>query len=200
MKTIFIFTFFCLLHLLILESPEDFESKLNDIVAKFKREILDKQECEKYKREADDLVEEIKKSINSGDYTNEEVSKLNKLKGESEALEEYIAAVGGCANYVPSISDFNLANKRVKGNITQVSLNKFCIDIFSVEIDNYIVYLGVNNTSNNYTVSYNWKSATGNGGSGTMGLTSKCVRHIYDNREHTNRKKITISNIKCVPF
>jgi hypothetical protein len=184
------------------ETPNDFDSKLSDIVREFKQEIMNKDECEKQKREADGLADDIENAIKmEGEYTTEEVSNLRKLKEEAEAIEEYIAAVGNCGNYIPSIDNLNLANRRVNGKIVNILKDKFCIDVISVTIGEYVAFLGENATTKNYKVVYKWKAQNGmDAGNGTMGLSKMSVRHIYDNREKPNQKSITVFGIVCKEF
>lgn len=182
------------------ESPNDFEYKLSDIVRKFKSDIMDKDECEKQKRAADDLADDIKKAIQDEDNS-DEIIELKKLEKEANALEEFIASVGNCGNYVPSIQNFNLANTRVGANIAIITKDKYCIDVISVSIGNYIAYLGENNSSKNYTVTCKWKTPNSmNAGNVTMGLPVLSVRHIYDNREKPIQKNISVFGITCKEF
>lgn len=186
----------------ITESPDDFDNELSEIVRKFKEGINDKNECENQKRNAEDLSKEIEDAIRKEDgYTSEEIDELIILKRETKAMEEYIGAVGACGNYIPAISDFNLANLRVGGRLVNVIKDKYCVDVISVSIGEYIVYLCENNSSKNYTVNYKWKAQNGvTSGKGTMGLSNSTVRHIYDNREKTKTKNIVVSEITCVEF
>jgi len=184
------------------ESPNDFDNRLSDIVRKFKLEIMDKDECEKQKRAADDLSDDIEDAIkNKDEYNSDEIIELKKLKMEAEAVEEFIAAVGNCGNYIPSIKNFNLANKRVGASVSSIIKDRFCVDVITVAIGDYVAYLGENNSAKNYTVTYKWKAPNGlNTGNGTMGLSGLSVRHIYDNREKPNQKNISFLGITCKEF
>jgi hypothetical protein len=202
LKTILIFSIFLLGSSIINKSTNDFEAQLNLIVRDFKMGIMDIDECENQKRNAGDLSDEIENAIKMNEeYTIDEINNFIKLKSEAEALEEYIASVGGCGNYIPSIDNIKLANSRVGGSIANVSNGTFCVDIICVTIGNYISYLGENNSSKNYTVTYKWKTLNGmNTGKGTMGLSKLSVRHIYDNRENPSQKNISFYGITCVEF
>jgi hypothetical protein len=184
------------------KSPNDFDYMISDIARQFKNKIMDKDECEKQKRAADDLANEIEDALSKGNkYTSEEITILKKLKKEAEALEEFIAAVGNCGNYIPSIEMFNLANRRVGASIISIIKGKYCVDIISVTIGDYVAYLGENNSMKNYTVTYKWKAPNGmNTGNGTMGLSKFSVRHIYDNRDKPSQKNITVFGITCQEF
>lgn len=184
------------------ETPNDFDSKLSDIVRNFKVGIMDKDECEKQKRAADDLSDEIEDAIKEEDeHTPDELIKLEKLRKEAEALEAFIAVVGDCGNYIPSIDMFKLANRRVRANVAISTKDKYCIDIISVNIGDFVAYLGENNSSKNYTISYKWKSLNGlRTGSGTAGLLKHSVRHIYNNRENSKQKNVSILSITCQEF
>jgi hypothetical protein len=184
------------------KKPNDFDSELSHIVHKFKEEIMDEDECEKQKQEAGDLVEDIEDALKMEDsYTSKEMSELKDLKKEAKALEGFIAAVGNCGNYIPNLDDFNLANRRVGASVVSVSKNEYCVDVISVTIDDYVAYLGENNSLKNYTVTYKWKALNAiNTGEGTMGLSKKSVRHIYDNREKPSQKKVTVFGITCKEF
>lgn len=182
--------------------PNDFDYELSQIVRKFKEEIMDEDECENQKNEAGDLAEDIEDAIKKeGDYTSDEINTLKKLKKEAQALEGFIAVVGNCGNYIPSLDDFNLANRRVGASVVGISKGVFCVDVISVSIDDYVAYLGENNSLKNYTVSYKWKAPNGmNTGEGTMGLSKKSVRHIYDNREKPSQKTVSVFGITCTEF
>lgn len=182
----------------------NFEYKLTDIIQKFKQGIMDKSECENQKREAGYLAREIENAIKEEDnYTAIEISNLKTLKNEVEALEDYIATVGNCGNNLLSLENFNLINRRVRGDVLNFGNQKFCVNITAVTIGNYIVYLLENNTSNNYTASYKWREKHKNGvssGKGEMGLSQKCLRQIYDNRNQPLRKNISVYEISCKEF
>ena len=101
MKSILLITSIFIFNSFVLrESPNDFDYRLSDIVRKFKLEIMDKDECEKQKRAADALSDDINDAIkNTDEYNYDEIIELKKLEKEAEALEEFIAAVGNCGNY-----------------------------------------------------------------------------------------------------
>jgi hypothetical protein len=182
------------------DTPKDFEYKLSDIVRTFKLEIMNEDECEKQKWAAGNLAEEIKNAIENTDkYTSDEIVELKKLKGEAEALKEFIMAVG-CGNYILSIKNFNLANERVGAKVVNLIKDKYCVNVITVSIGDYVAYFAENNSTNSYTVEYKWKSPIPNGmntGNGTMGLWGLSVRRMYDNREKPSQKNISIFEIIC---
>ena len=184
------------------ESPNDFDYKLSNIARNFRLEIMDKTECERLREEAEGVVDDIRNAIKKADnYTTIEIIKLKQLKLEAEALEYFIAAVGNCGNYNMNIENFNLANRRIGASVSSVVKGKYCIDIIVVSIDDYVAFLGENNSINNYSVSYQWKVINGlNSGYGTMGLSKSSVRHIYDNRDKPSEKNISVFGISCVKF
>lgn len=183
------------------DTPEDFGRKLSNIAREFRDNIMDEDESRSLMHDASRVADDIEDQIKSGDYSAADVAKFRAEKKKAEALEAYIGAVGGCANSLPTIEDLNLANGIVGGKVTDLVPGKFCVDFISVTINDYIVYLGENNTNSNYTVSYNWKASDAmNSGNGTMGILSNGVRHIYDNREKPNQRNITIYGVSCQPF
>lgn len=198
MKLTLIIVFISVLGLLnTKESLEDFDYKLSEIAQNFREKIMDKDECENLKREAEDLVDDIEKAKDDV-YTYEEKKELGRLKKEAEALVDYIASVGDCGNYIPSIKDFNLANQRVRANISYVVKDKYCVDVITVSIGDYVAYLVENNSSKNYTLSYKWKSQNGmSSGNGNMGISKKGLRHFYNNRDENSQKMIFVLGITC---
>jgi hypothetical protein len=184
------------------QSPYHFDSELSDIARSFKNEIMEEYQCERLKGEAEDLANEIENAMDEEDeYSAEEMRQLRQLKEEAEALEEFIAAVGNCANYLPSRSEFHLANERVRAEVSYVSKDQYCVNIVVVKIGNYVAYLAENGSTNNYTVSYKWKAPGGmDSGSGTMGLPRSSMRHMYNNREEVNKKKISVYGVSCKEF
>ena len=66
----------------------DFDSDLRKIVNNFKENIFDKDECIKFRNEAEDLAEEIEQEIEDDEYTNVEKQQLNILLKKAEAVED----------------------------------------------------------------------------------------------------------------
>ena len=163
---------------------------------------MDKDESERQMRQAGDLTDEIQREINTiGKYTADEISDLKSLKKSADALETYIGSVGGCANTILTKEEFRIANQLVGGAISNEVSGKYCVDFITVSFDKYIVYLGENNTSEDFVVSYSWKVSDGkNRGNGSMGLPAGDLRHIYDNREIPNQKRIVIYGVACKIF
>jgi hypothetical protein len=180
----------------------DFDSDLTQIVNEFKKNIMDKDKCEKLYKKADYLADEIENSIEDDDNSEYENNKLEELKKEVEAVEEFIGSVGNSANNMFVKMDLiYLANKRINSSIATIIKYKFCVDIITISINNYTTTLAFNKTNNNYTVTYKWKSISGiNTGSGNMGLPANSIRHIYDNRKEPSQKNIIISSINCSTF
>jgi hypothetical protein len=181
------------------DNPSDFDYKLSEIVNKFKQEIMDKDECNKQKNETYYLSRNLEEALNlEGQYTQDEKYELRKLKKEADALEDYISSVGDCGNFSPTIEYLNLANERIGGSISYLIKDKFCVDVISVTIDDYVAILLENNTNKSFTISYQWTTSDGIlKGNGTMGLPKRSVRHIYDNRDNRDRKNISIIGITC---
>lgn len=181
------------------ESPTHFDNGLADLASKFRSVILNKDQCEYLKIAANDLAKDIDEAISEENkYTVSELTELKILKKEAEAMEEFIAAVGNCGDSYPSVDNFKLANERVGANVTVILKDKYCVDVISVRIGEYVTYLGLNNSSKSYTITYKWKSADGmTNGNGTMGLSKNHIRQIFNNRENISLKKISVSAITC---
>ena len=179
----------------------DYDSDLTRISNDFRENIFNEDECTNLKNDVNDVADEIEEDLDADDYSTEEKQQLTLLLQEAEALKDYIACVGNCGNSIPSIEKFNLANRRVKGNVSIVILDKYCVDVISVTIGKYVCYLAENNTINNFTINYKWATPNGmHNGNGTMGLYGKSVRHIYDNRDKIEQTVITVSDITCAKF
>ena len=183
------------------DTPSSYESKLSNIASDFREKIMEKDDCKNLMYDASRVADDIDDELKKEDYSASEISQFKEVKRKAEALESYIGSVGGCSNTFPTVEEFNLANRIVGGSVSNLVQAKFCVDFISVSIDKYKVYLGENNSNSNYTVSYSWKAPDGlNSGKGTMGLSAKNIRHIYDNREKPNQKKISIFGVTCKPF
>lgn len=181
------------------DSPNDFDYRLSNIASQFVQEIMDQDKCDIHKREASQLVGDIEDALKmDGGYNPDEMRILKKLIKEAEALEEYIACVGDCGNYVPTIDGINLANTRVGGSISTVFKDKFCLDILCVTINDYTSYLIMNNRSKQYDIVCSYKTSNGlYSGNLKASLPTKCIRHLYDNRENPNQKNITVISVTC---
>jgi len=181
------------------ESPKDFEYRLNDIARNFRQAIASLNSCSNQKMQTEYLVSEIADAINNtNEYSPVEIASLRELKKEAEALEVYIACIGTCGEDITSINNFFLANQRVGGVIKSIVKNKYCVDIISVSLGNYVVYLAQNNSEINYKITYKWKSQNGQiNGEGNMGLSKKSVRYILCNRERPDQTNIIFPSILC---
>lgn len=184
------------------KTPSDFDYELSDIARNFRDEVMNEDECEKQKSAAEELADEIEDALDMQDeYNSDEIFELKKLKKEAEALESFIAAVGYCGGNILSIDAFNLANQRVNASVNYVIKDKYCVDVILVTIDDYVAYLAKNNYSKNYTVAYKWKAQNGmSTGNGRMGISKFGLRHIYNNREKTSQKDISVFGITCKEF
>lgn len=184
------------------ESPNDYDYKLSYIVREFKSVIMDKNKCDKLKKSTNELSNQIHEALENSDvYNHEEIGELIKLEQEAMAIEDFIASVGDCGNYIPSIKNIYLANQRIKANINIIIKDRFCVDIITVTIGEYVAYLIKNNTTKVYNVSYKLKSNnTTFFGNGNMGISELSVRHIYNNRIKPNQKNITIFGIICKEY
>lgn len=180
----------------------DFDYDLTQIVNEFKTNIMDNDKCEKLYKKADYLADEIENSIEDDNNSEYENNKLEELKKEVEAVEEFIGSVGNSANNMFVKMDLiYLANKRINSSIATIIKYNFCVDIIIISINNYTTTMAFNKTNNNYTVTYKWKSISGiNTGSGNMGLPANSIRHIYDNRKEPSQKNINISSLNCSTF
>ncbi|MFY0594672.1 hypothetical protein [Roseivirga sp.] len=183
------------------QSPSDFSYDLNRIASSFRNNIMDKDECDNQKNRAYQLADEIDEALDDDDeYDSSEISELKKLKREVEALEEFIAAVGDCGNGTPTIDQFNQANSRVRGSVSWVYKDKYCVDVIAVTIGEYRVFLAQNSTTSNYTLNYKWRAQDKmSSGNGTSGIGAKSLRHIYNNREYPD-KQIGIYGLTCQKF
>lgn len=184
------------------DSPRDFEYRLSDIARSFRNNIMDEDDCARLRNEAGDLAIEIEDAIEEEEeYSSTELQELRGLEKEAEALEDYIGVVGGGGSHLLSIDDLQLANKRVRGAISYLSRGKDCMNVLTINIGDYVCFLGENASASNYTASYAWKvSGSYSKGNGTMGLPARNLRHIYDNREKPQQKAIVVYEVSCKPF
>lgn len=178
--------------------PYEFEYRLTKTVTDFRNAIMDEEQCASLKRAADDLSDDIKKALQTEQYTDNEISQMNHLKLQATALEEYISAVGSCGIDYPSIENFNLANSLVKGSVVTARKYKYCVDVLYVTIGNYKVYMLQNTTENILNVTYRYKSSSGmSSGKGNIGLGSKSIRNMYTNRHKKDVGSIVITGVSC---
>lgn len=186
------------------ENLNNFDYKLSEIVDEFKQGIMIKSKCEDQKREANFLVEDIKKALkNEYNYSTVEMRSLNVLQKEAEALEQYIAVVGNCGGNILSSDNFYMINKKVGGSVLNTMNKKLCVDVISVKIGAYVTYLAENSSTKNYTIKYKWNGKVANGtnkGNGEAGMLKNSLRNIYDNRNQPLQKSISVYEIVCKEF
>lgn len=180
------------------ESADDFDKQLNDVTADFKTNIFEKSKCTAASQKAGEISASIKDLLDGGDIEKSEIKKLEGLKKEADALEDYITAVGDLDGGFVTVDNLNLANSRVNGTISTVSNGKFCVDIISVSVGDFICYLAENNDSKMTSVTYNWKGPAGTkSGSGTIQVFAKSVHAMYSNRDEPTVKEINFLALTC---
>jgi hypothetical protein len=179
-------------------SGTDYSAQLDAVVADFKQNIFDKQKCEAASQKAGSIAEAIEEVLNEEGPDKSERKKLDALKKEAEALEDYILAVGDINSGFTTVEKLNLANARVGGTISTVQKGDFCVDITSVSVGDFICYLAENNGSEITSVNYRWKGPDGTkSGSGTVTVFSKSVRAMYTNRENKDVTKLQFMGLTC---
>jgi hypothetical protein len=178
-------------------STDDYDAQLNAVVADFKLNIFDQQKCEAASQKAGDISEAIKEALNE-ELDKADRKKLEALKKEAEALEDYILAVGDINAGFETVEKMNLANSRVHGDISAVQKGDFCVDIISVSIGDFICYLAENNSSKIISVNYKWKGPDGTkSGSGTIKVFATSIHAMYSNRKDKDVKKVTFMGLTC---
>ena len=182
-----------------IDSPSDFNNKLNSIARDLNNVIMKPDECNSLHYRAEAVEDEIEKALsNKDEYTKEEIIELKSLLKESEALQDYISIVALGKNGTFDLSDLYRANKRVGATISTVSTGKFCVDVITISIGNHITYLLQNKTNTDYNLSYKYKLKNGlELGRGTMTVVQKAVRPIYTNNEKPSQKSILVYGITC---
>jgi hypothetical protein len=179
------------------DSSTDFDGKLDKLVTSFKQNIFNKQKCDSCSAAAKNIASDIQDVLDDGGMEKSEIKKMEALKKEADALENYISAVGDLDGGFSTVADLNLANTRVQGNISNET-GKFCTDIISVTIGDYICYLAENNTSKIISVNYRWKDESGtNSSSGTVKVFANSIRAMYSNREKPKVNKVEFLGLNC---
>jgi hypothetical protein len=179
-------------------SATDYDAQLNEVVADFKQNIFDQQKCEAASKKAGDIADAIEEAMNEDGLDKAERKKLEALKKEAEAVEDYILAVGDINDGFETVEKMNLANARVHGDIHEVQKGDFCTDIISVTIGDYICYLAENNSSKIISVNFKWKGPAGaKSGSGTIKVFAESVHAMYSNRNDKLVKDIKFMGLVC---
>jgi hypothetical protein len=184
------------------KSNSEFESELLNIAYEFQKNIMDEDKCDEQRRNADNLVIDIEKELKKVDkYSSDEIRKLKVTKIKAEALYSYIGVIGGLGYQYISKEAFYKVNNILNAQLTDVSSGEFCVDIKSVLIENYIVYLAENNSNSSFRLDYKYKGSDKlNAGQGYMGLGEGEIGRIYNNRKKPNQKKIILYEVTCKKF
>ncbi|MCF8321785.1 MAG: hypothetical protein K9I26_01420 [Flavobacterium sp.] len=181
------------------KNSNDFDFQLSRIVSEFRENIMDKKMCEDLKRKAYNLSSDIQNSIDENSNSSNEVNKLKQLKKEVDAVEEFIGTVGnGGNNMFVKMDLIYLANNRINSSMSTNVKDKFCVEILTITLNEYVAKMMYNKSSNDYTVTYKWKLSNATSiGNGTMGIPMQTIRHMYDNREKPAQKNIMVTNVTC---
>lgn len=180
------------------DSISDFDKQLNDLVADYKLNVFDTQKCQANSKKAGEIADKIEDAKNEEGVSKSDLKKLEDLKKEAEAIEDYILAVGNIDGGFETVEKFNLANNRIHGDVSTESSGKFCVDIISVTIGEYVCYLAENNDSKITSVNYKWKSPTGaKSDSGTITVFAHSIGAMYCNRADTKTNKVEFMGLVC---
>jgi hypothetical protein len=180
------------------ETSTDFDTQLTAVATDFKTNIFDQQKTEAANKKAADISDAITDALNEDGIAKAEIKKLEGLKKDAEALEDYISSVGDLSGGFATIEKLNLANARVNGNISSVQKGDFCTDIISVSIGDYICYLAENNSSKIISVNYKWKGPDGTkSGSGTVQVFANSIHTMYSNRKDKDTKEVKFMGLVC---
>lgn len=184
------------------QRPSDFDRELSRIAEDFKEVIMDEDECEKLKDRAEDITEEIEELLEEfEDFSSQQTSQLKQLKKEAEGIEDFIAVVANVGNATHELKNFIVANERIRANISYISKEEHCIDILVVEVDDYLAYLASNNSTKSFTLNFEWKIKDKSSfGNSKMGMLTKTIRHMVDNRDRPAKNNIDFQNISCQEF
>jgi len=184
------------------KSNTDFESELLNVANEFQKNIMNEDKCDEQRRNADNLVDDIEEELKEEDkYSSDEIRKLKETRTNAEALYSYIGVIGGLGYKYISKEAFYKANSILNAKLIDVSKGKFCVDLISVSIENYIVYIAENNGNSSFRLDYKYKGNDKfNNGQGYMGLRQGYIGQIYNNREKPNEKKITFYEVTCKKF
>lgn len=183
------------------QSVTSFQAELNNIHVEISRNLIDQNNCSDLANRAHQLSSDIEDALEDGNYTRREVSQLREIRNESRAASDFARSVGDCSKGIVSIQDFYTVNQSIRSTLKNVKEGTYCVDVISIAINDYSSYMAVNNSSNNYTVSYSWISSSSyKRGSGTMGLSSNSMRAIYTNRDNPDERDIEVNNISCQVF
>jgi hypothetical protein len=179
-------------------AADDFDAQLNAVVADFKQNIFDQAKCEAASQKAGTISDAIEDALNEEGVDKAERKKLEGLKKEAEALEDFILAIGDINSGFATVEKMNLANTRVKADISNVQKGDFCVDIISVTIGEFVCYLAENTGSKIISVNYKWKGPDGTkSGSGTVKVFASSVHAMYSNRKDKDTKKVTFMGLNC---
>jgi hypothetical protein len=196
--TLLVLCFSCFFFTSFRTSTDDFNAQLDAVVTDFKQNIFDEQKCQAASSKAGSIADAIEEALNGDGLDKGERKKLEGLKKEAEALEDYISAVGDINGGFITVEKMNLANARVHGDISAVQKGDFCTDIVSVSIGDFICYLAENNGSKIISVNYKWKGPDGaKSGSGTVTVYANSVHAMYSNRKDHEVKKVTFMGLVC---
>jgi hypothetical protein len=179
-------------------SADDFDAQLNAVVADFKLNIFDQQKCEAASQKSGTISDAIEDALNEDGVDKSQRKKLEELKKEADALEDFILAIGDINGGFETVEKMNLANSRVHADISNVQKGDFCVDIISVSIGEFICYLAENNGSKIISVNFKWKGPDGTkSGSGTIKVFPGSVHAMYSNRKDKGTTKVTFMGLTC---
>ena len=192
----------CTIPCAAIQNPRDFDRQLSTIAEDFKEVIMDEDECEELKDKAEYISKEIEELLEESEgFSSEEILQLEQLKTEAEGIEDFIAVVAGVGSAVPKVKDFIRANERMGVGLYYISQEEYCVDILVVEIDEYVTYLASNNSNKSFRLNFEWKTKDKSSfGSSKVGMSSKTIRSMLNNRDYTLKNNIDFKNIECIEF
>lgn len=171
--------------------------ELKEIAANFSDNVISEEFCKKNWKNIKDFKDDIDEMEKLNIYKSEiDKEYLHLMSETADLFDDYFICVGGWNNFPISFERFQLGNKFFSNlQVQYIYKNEYCIEVIEYRLNDFICYLFVNNTSNDYVVNYEFYNSM-SVSTGSMGLTTGMIRLAIDNRDG-NRKVYNIKEITC---
>ena len=181
-----------------------YDSQLSSIARDFRTYILDEDRCEDLARDAEYLADELEDAIDDAEddqVSAYELNELRRAKRQAEALADFIWVIGSIRSIPLPEEDMWIGKQLVGGDFFELANQSFCTKVIVYTLKDYVTYLAQNESAQNYTVKRTFL-VSGHYASGrvNMGLPSRHVRPVWDNREELNQSGLQIKEAACIPF
>ena len=178
--------------------PNDFNNDLELLISQFEEEIGDQNQCRQVQSKLRLLHREMRTYFRS--HADEKVANQSMLD-DINGFKGYVACITNSNASLMGLDQFKVGCRLIGGSFEYLEKGAYCLEVIKHRVGDYLCYLAFNTDNENgrnYVITYVLDTPSLN----KKGILNSIVLGgqidlIVDNRNWTNERYLTVSEIKC---